>query len=508
MSKTYNVSISNGKKQSGSQRSSWTDMKNARHSAIPRRGTEKKKASKSSRNIVFGFLIIVTCLFAGGIMLKKYAASCEGESCNPIIRPIVNTIDPKLKQDNGLTNILLVGIDTRESNQGLMNTDSLIIATVDHNNQTVSLTSIPRDLWVRYKLPNGNYASSKVNSAYASGEWHGEGKGMDTLVPLVEEIIGEPIHYWVKVTLKGFVEIVDTIGGIDIEVPEYYKDAYPASELPPDMEKDCVPFYHDGKYCIFIFEQGTHHLDGQHALIYARMRLLSPTGDFDRARRQQRVINATKEKVLSTDTLLDPGKLWDMFNIVKENIETSNFTINDIRAALALKDKFDLDNIANIVLDPMLGNVLGKYIYVGDSSSGRGYHILPRDETFEEIHKLLDAIRKYPGIYNEAPVISLYNATGNSKLDPDWGMKLNDENPIIQIRNTNKVVKNPDGTYTGIKIYRFAPEQKTETEKFLKEFFGVDGIIDDINDDTTATAGEDYVIVIGTNSSDPMTPEQ
>jgi LCP family protein required for cell wall assembly len=459
---------------------------------------EIKKAKRNSLKILLCFIFIFITLIIGGYFFRNYVTSCEGTHCNPFIQPFINTIEPNLDQDNGLTNILLVGIDTRENNQGLMNTDTIIIVTIDYANRTIILTSIPRDFWVRYDLPNGNVTSSKVNSVYASGEWQEEGEGINTLKGAVEDIIGEPIHYHAKVTLQGFIEAIDTIGGIDIEITEYYKDAYPASELPYDMQESCAPYYHDGKYCIFTLEEGMHHLDGQMSLIYARSRILSPTGDFDRARRQQQVITAVKNKILSTETLLDPGKILDLLQILEKNVEMSTFNINDIRAALSLKDKMKTDEVGTVVLDPYFGNKLGKYIYVPPYNPNRGYHIMARDQTYEQIQGLLVEIRENPVIYKEAPTLSFYNATGNYYFLKDWSSELEEKTQLINIYDTARYYVNDQCEYDGINIYYFGEEPKPATEEFLKNLYQVEYIISNPGDGTKNLRGEDFVVVIGT----------
>lgn len=493
MSKVYTVDIGDRKRTS---KSSFLKRGSKKHTRRDRR-----KPKKGRRKIFTFCLALILILSAVGFYIYKASTECEGDSCNPVFKSIKATIEPKLKQEDGLTNILVVGIDTREGNSGLMNTDTIIIATIDYENKTTVLTSIPRDLWVRYQLPNGNYAASKVNSAYSNGEWQEEGKGIETLRGVVETITGQPIHYYVKVTLRGFIDIIDTIDGIDINIPSYYKDAYPASELPAELQASCIPYYHDGKYCLFEFQEGWQHMDGQTALIYARCRLLAQRGDFDRAQKQQRVINAVKEKILSSDTYLDPKKLWEIYGIVQENIETEDLTINDLRAALNLRTEIDTDKIGNVVLDPMLGNVIGKYIYVGDSTIGRGYHIVVRDESYLPIQELLKHIRKYPLIYNEAPKVSIYNASGNPELEKDWALQLESDNPLLLFQQTNKIIANPDNKYKGIKIYKFTQDEKPSTEEFLKQYFEVKEIITEVDDGTLAYHGEDYVIIIGVKKS-------
>lgn len=493
MSRIYSISVGEKKKP--------LQNKAAKKRLAKLHGDEKKRR-KDIKKVFLGLAVIIAVLGLSFVGLKQYAQSCEGDECNPILQPLVNTIDPKLDKTDGQTNVLIFGLDTRDGDSQLMNTDTIILGTLDHESKSVSMTSFPRDLWVTFDLPNGNTASHKINTAYASGEWQQEGKGTETLKNLIEKITGKKIHYYVKVTLKGFVEGVDTIGGIDLTLENDYTDAYPMSELPLEMQATCNSyFYIGGHYCKFTFPAGENHLDGQMALIYARMRIMSPRGDYDRARRQQEVISAAKDNALSSDTLLDPAKLWEMFNIVKDNIETSQFDINDIRAGLLLKDEIDLENINSIVLDPNFGNVPGKYIYVGPGDTGKGYHIVPRDPSFETIRALLDDIAKYPGMYDEAPVLSIYNATGNYTLEKDWALMLDEDNKIIQLKDGNRIIQNIDNKYEGISIYKFTEDDKPVTEDFLKMYFETNIITTDIPDGLAAYGGEHYVIVIGSKDT-------
>jgi LCP family protein required for cell wall assembly len=495
MAKTYSVSIAKPRKKI--KKRIWNRRKKSnRRKDSPKKRTRKqdKGMKKSKRFVIIGLAVIVLILGGLGFYGIRFLNSI-GLEFNPL-EDIPEAITPKLDQDNGITNILLVGIDTREDNPGLMNTDTIMVASIDHENKTIMLVSAPRDLYVKYPLPNGNTTRSKINSAYANGEWQKEGSGMETLQALMEEIIGEPIHYNAKVTLSGFIETIDAIGGIDIEVTEDYTDAYPKIELPQDYQENCN-HWKDRGYCLFTFEEGTHHLDGQMALIYSRMRLLSPSGDFDRARRQQRVLDAAKNKILSTETLLDAKKLWELYTILEEHFETSGFSVNDIRAALVLKDEVNLDEIGHVVLDPYLGNVYGKYIYVGSREVYNLYHITIRDETYEDIQALIYSARKYPGIYNEATKISIHNATGNKVFEKDWIGELEADNPLFLVQQPNRIIPNPNGHYTEISIYKFTEEEKPASEEYLKEFFGVEEITIEFDDGTINYLGEDYVIVIG-----------
>ena len=459
---------------------------------------KRKSQGKTKLQIVLGLFLIVLVLVVGGYVVNEFVIT------NPIIGWELPSIDPKLEQTEGITNTLLVGLDTRKDNPGLMNTDTIIVISIDHNNETVTMISIPRDLWLSYQLPNGNYTSSKINGAYANGEWQQKGKGVETLKGVVESIIGQQIHYYAKVTLTGFVQSIDAIGGVDITIPEYYKDAYPKSELSQELQTSCANYFHDGEYCLFEFQAGTEHMSGERALIYARSRLLSGRGDYDRAERQQRVINAFKNKVLSSDTLLDPLKLLELYNIVQENVETSKFSNNDIRAALALKDEFDPNNIGQAVLDPNFGHKPNGYISTSTQFyQTRGSHIVIASDSFEDIQQALEYIRKYPLVYNEDPLISIYNATGNSTLEEDYTTEILEENKLIRIKHTNQTIQNPDNLYSGISIYKFTDKEMPGTEAFLKQMFNIDVIITDPGDGTKALGSEDFVIIIGPQESVP-----
>lgn len=462
----------------------------------------KRKSGKSNKRtilkIFFLIFLIGGLVFGISYYLKDYNKNCRnGNSCNTLLSSISQAITPKLQKTiNDRTNILVVGIDTRQGNSGLMNTDSMIVLTIDHTTGKAMMTSIPRDLWVTYELPNGSVTASKMNSIYAAAEVQQEGSGIQALEQTVEMVTGFKINYYVKVTLQGFVETIDAIGGIDLEVEKHYKDAYPASELPTELQATCQPFYHDGKYCIFEYPVGTHHLDGNHALIYARTRILSPAGDFDRAKRQQQVIDTVKSKILSSETLLDPTKLWDIFQIVNDNVDTSKFSLNDIRAGINLKDEIDTENIAQVVLDPNLGNFMGEYIYVG-INNGQGYHIVARDETYSQIHNLLGIILEYPKIYEENPKISVYNATGVYTLEKDIGTEIIEEMPLINVIETSRPIYDNDNIHRDIKVYKFANEEMSGTEKYLEDKLAIDNIITEIPEGVVNYLGEDFVIIVG-----------
>jgi LCP family protein required for cell wall assembly len=181
-----------------------------------------------------------------------------------------------------VVNVLLVGVDLRVEGTP-WRTDTLIIVSIDRWNRTVSLLSIPRDLWVY--IPDFGY--SRINTADFWGSTRKlEGGGIATLERTIEYNLGIPVHRYARVDFKGFTQIVDTLGGLDLTVDCPIKDPLTGWKI----------------------DAGPQHMDGETALRYARSRY--STSDFDRARRQQQVLQAIFDKALSLGLITQLPHLW------------------------------------------------------------------------------------------------------------------------------------------------------------------------------------------------------
>jgi LCP family protein required for cell wall assembly len=174
-------------------------------------------------------------------------------------------------------NIILLGSDKRE-NDATWRTDTMIVVSVDTERKVVRLLSIPRDLWVN--IPGQGH--DRINTADMWGELSQEGSGPDLVKQTIEESLGVPIHYYVRADFDGFIEIIDAIGGVEIDVECALTDI----ELEP----------------------GIQHMDGELALLYARSRIT--TNDFDRSRRQRKLLMALWGKARSTDIITKIPALW------------------------------------------------------------------------------------------------------------------------------------------------------------------------------------------------------
>lgn len=181
--------------------------------------------------------------------------------------------------------ILLLGTDERSDDPEPPRTDTMMLLTLNLENRTAGMISLPRDLWV--PIP-GYDITTKINTAYAIGEKRSyPGGGPQLAKDTVSSFVGRPVESYIRVNFNGFVRFVDLIGGIDIFVPETLHDEhYPTADYGIET---------------FHMEAGQQHLDGAVALKYVRTR--NTDSDYGRAARQQQVIQAVMDKVLQADMI-------------------------------------------------------------------------------------------------------------------------------------------------------------------------------------------------------------
>jgi LCP family protein required for cell wall assembly len=231
-------------------------------------------------------------------------------------------------------NILLLGIDQRVGeNDPCYRTDTMIVFTLDPVTMQAGMLSIPRDIWV----PIPGYNNNRINTANCIGDTQDyPGGGMALAEKTVENFLGVDINYAARVNFTAFENFVDRIGGVDIDVPQDIYDAtYPTNDYGTE---------------VFSLNKGLQTLDGATALKYARTRH-SGNGDFDRARRQQQVIIAVKEKLQDPRTMASlvsqaPALLNDLSTSVK-----TDMTLDQIQQLAVLATKIERNKIKSEVLD-------------------------------------------------------------------------------------------------------------------------------------------------------------
>lgn len=204
------------------------------------------------------------------------------------------------------TDILVIGVDSREGEGWLSRADTIMLVGVNPAVLRVSLLSIPRDL----SLDVPGYGYQRINTVNMLGEMEQPGKGAALLATSIEQNFGVAVERYARLDFQGFVELVDAVGGITIDVERVIvDDAYPTA---------------DGGVTSVHFESGTQHMDGERALIYTRTR--HADDDYQRAVRQQQVVSALIGKLANPirwpaaisviNRYLDTNlTLWDMLRL-------------------------------------------------------------------------------------------------------------------------------------------------------------------------------------------------
>jgi len=320
------------------------------------------------------FLIIATKFVWPYLTLMKETLS------GPVnIFSILNPKSLQVRNENGRTNILLLGIGGG-THDGADLTDSMMVVSVMTDPQKIVgapiyLISIPRDIW----LPD---LEDKVNSAYHFGNVKKPGAGLLSAKSAVSQITGLPIHYGFLLDFSTFEKAIDLLGGVDINIENTFDDfKYPIAGKENDTCGGVDPEF-NCRYEHLHFDKGPTHLSGNLALKYVRSRYSeSEEGtDFARSRRQQLLIEALKAKVFSSETLLSPQKLTDIYRIFKDNIDT------DINPN-------EMGTLAKLVLtyknSPTKTIVLDLNYFDNPPMDYRGWILLPKDGTFDQIHQFL-----------------------------------------------------------------------------------------------------------------------
>ncbi|WP_121663673.1 LCP family protein [Metabacillus litoralis] len=245
------------------------------------RHRKKKKKKKFVRG--FFFLLVLILGFAGYIFYQYYTglqAAGEGFDKNA-----ATDFDGAAVDKLGKINVLLLGIDSRGEEKS--RTDTIMIAQYDTKEGTAKLVSIMRDTYV--EIPD--YKNYKVNTAYFLG-------GPELLRKTIQENFGIDLHYYALVDFKGFQQVVDTLAPEGIEM-----------DVEQSMSKNIG----------VSLEPGVQMLDGAELLGYARYRA-DAKGDFGRVERQQKVINALKDELISVNGVT---KLPKLIGTVQPYIETN-----------------------------------------------------------------------------------------------------------------------------------------------------------------------------------------
>lgn len=375
----------------------------------------KKKWFKILAVVVL-ILLVGGCAvaFKTGYILNKI--STTGGIMESLVRSMPGVKDELKGEQDGRINVALLGMRGEEVESGGLLADTIMVVSIKPQENKFSIISVPRDFYVT--VP-GTESQQKINSVHFYGEEKEKnGGGLEYMKTVLGEISGQTIHYAVSIDFKGFTELIDSLGGIQIHLDQPFTE--PVQFMGVEARCDGVTFtvptgnyeekrirrkngtYYanpkryplclqkksstEGLECggVFSLPAGDSTLNGEQALCYVRSR--STTSDFDRARRQQEVLKEIKNKALSMGTLTDFNKVNGMLNTLGNNVRT------DMKA-WEMKRFFEIYQGINNpqITQKVLENSEEGLLYHPETDE-RGYILLPLGDNYDKIKELFQNI--------------------------------------------------------------------------------------------------------------------
>jgi LCP family protein required for cell wall assembly len=382
-------------------------------------------------------------------------------------------------EGDGRINFLLLGRGG-DGHAGADLTDTILVASIDPVNNRAALLSIPRDLWVAG--PRGG--SMKINAVFATAKnsalnsnpkdkAKAEAAGVTALDETVSEVLGITIHYYAMVDFTAFKQAVDTVGGVDINVPEEL--AVTEKLWDPTTRKN---------YLLDV-DAGQQHFDGQRALFFTRTRHTSTRGDFDRAERQRLFIAALSSKVLSAGTYTNPVKISQLMDAFGDHIAT-DLSLNDaVRlASIGKKVGNKIDSIG--LADP-------PHSFLRTGMIGNQSVVLPVAGVgnYDDIQMFVRSQLKDGYILKENATITVLNGTSTPGLAAKKAEELRTYG-----YNVVTVGDAPTHAYTKTVVVDLTKGKKPYTKNYLEKRFDVKTTTK--LPDTTIQAGTaSFVIILG-----------
>lgn len=386
---------------------------------------------------------------------------------------------PAAADINQRINILVLGLDRRidEPAEVPARADTVFVLTVDPFSKTAGVLSIPRDLLV--EIPNGlgGYFQDRINVAYVYGETQIDfpGGGPGLAIATVERNFKIPIDYYVVLDFNAFIALIDEIGGIDIDVPEYVFD--PAYY---ECQRSCPPRFIE-------FYPGPQHMDGRTALAYARLR--EGSDDLERIERQHLVMRAAAEKALGINLFL-PTTAISLYRKYKEAVDTN---ISDLQ----------IPGLAKLAKD--IGTQRLRMVSLHDAVQGdvtpSGAAVLIAD--WEKVEQLKRQIFADGRLQAEGARIQVQNGSGERGLATAFADFLAQQGLppyLVEVADAS------DGQFHALtKIYDL--NGKGYTAEKLAQWLGLgkDRIVNSNNPEATPFLGMgvDIVIVLGADAGLP-----
>ncbi len=400
-----------------------------------------------------------------------------------------------LKEDaNGRSNIVLFGTsedDEGGNHPGAYLTDSIMVISLDQKNNTAATFSIPRDLWVAYGQACPSGYEGRINALYDcySNSGNDEAAGTDAMRRVLKDVTGLEIQYYAHVNYGVVRDVVDAVDGVDVDI-----QSDPVSVggiLDRNFDWKC------NYQCYYVkYDNGVHHLDGEHALALARARGDNngqetyglSRSNYDREINQQKIAVALKEKALTAGTLTNFGKVTGLLDALGKNLRT-NFDTAEIRTLMRLGEDIPTDQITRITLvdaDPAL--------FTNDNVAGAS--VVRSVDGFNQYGNiaayLLKRLSNDPVVREQAK-IGVYNGTTTAGLAQKTADELEAKNfTVVDVGNADKT------SYASTRIYDISKGKKSKTVAKLESIYGVTALKET---PPFAVNGPDIVVVIGKSAA-------
>lgn len=344
-----------------------------------RLGKARKDNSSKRRKAKYVFKKLVPLLLVVGVLISIAFFLITRSGTTSYVSYIFS--GTSLKSTDGRVNVLLLGT-AGGTHDGPNLTDTIMVVSYNLKTDQVYLVSIPRDLW----LPS---LQSKANAVYQIGLSQNNGLGFSKTV--MGNILGLPIHYALRIDFRGFADAVDTLGGLDVSIDKTFDDYnYPIAGKENDLcgfeekemeiteeqarelniepgkkkffiapdgkiatdsaQEDIGAKYFTCRYEHLRFDKGPTLLDGDTALKFVRSRhgTNGEGSDFARSKRQEKVLEAIKDKMLSFETLTSPAKISELLKTFGRSIDT-DISVKDAAQFYKLFSK--IGKMQSFVLD-------------------------------------------------------------------------------------------------------------------------------------------------------------
>ena len=476
------------------------DFKQKMEEEIGQKLFEKKPKKIKTRAKVLGFLVAFFILFTATVLISGDASESWAGKI-PLIGKIVGLVESSDKKIKGESqdriNILLLGMGGKKHDGGYL-TDTIILASLQPSTGKVAMLSVPRDLMISVE----GMGWQKINAINAFAENKKKDSGGEAISQALGDILEIPIHYYFRVDFEGFINIIDHLGGVDVYVDNTLEDY----KYPILGNEDNDDYY--SRYEHLYIEKGWHTMDGSLALKYARSRYgLGVEGsDFARAKRQQKIIQAAKDKILSAENLLRPAMISSIISELNEHVLFNMKVWEGLKIWQMFKD-IESDNITNYVLDDGPNGLL-----VAGRSEAGAYILSPKGGDFSDIRYLVNnffptatQIKTIQSKNNQSAKIEMKNGTWINGLASQISIDLEKNNfEVLRISNSSQ------RDFRQSTIYDLSYGEKNEALKYLKDVLQAEVLFEvpqwlseEIKNDVGNSGSEvpDFLVILGESAS-------